>query len=222
MTNRGGAPPHLVYSTRKSLDAAWAPVQALFPSGAWDDWSVSVSADGRTAIVASDRGGNSDLYVATRDNPLATFGPLSLAAGTNSAGNEEGPRWSADGKTLYFDSTRDGKRHIYRVGLVGSGFGTPEAVTELNTSDLEASPVLAPDELTIYFLSGRSEPNGDIYVATRAAKDQAFGDVKPLEGVNSAAVDAPGWISPDGCTLYLSSTRAGGGSFDIYVARRPR
>jgi hypothetical protein len=38
--------------------------------------------------------------------------------------------------------------------------------------------------------------------------------------VNSSALDAPAHVSADGCTLYLSSDRAG--LSDIFVARRPK
>ena len=44
-----------------------------------------------------------------------------------------------------------------------------------------------------------------------------------LLAVNSAQGDEPGWISADGCRLYLYSNRPGGmGMQDIYVAKRPK
>jgi hypothetical protein len=215
-------------ATRATKAATWGPLQAALPAGAWDNWGMSVTADGLTAVVSSDRNGsNSELYVTTRVSTLAAFNPnLGLISGaTNSSANEEGPRWSADGKTLYFDSTRGGSRDLYRVPLVGAAFGAPVALTELNSPALEAVPVVSADELTIYFLSTRAPtPDGDIYVATRADKSALFGNVKPLPGVNSpTAIDAPGQLSGDGCTLYMSSDRAGGaGKNDVFVARRPK
>ena len=155
---------------------------------------MSITSDGLTAIVTSDRNGtNSDLYVASRTTTLAAFGALALVAGTNSKGNEEGPRWSADAKTLYFDSTRSGNRDIYRAPLVGATFGAPVAVTELNSPALDAVPVLSADELTIYFLSTRApSTDGDIFVATRATTAAPFANIQKLANVNSAALDAPG------------------------------
>jgi Tol biopolymer transport system component len=56
------------------------------------------------------------LTVATRVSTLASFGDLGLIPQpTSSSANEESPHWSADGKTLYFDSTRGGNRDLYRV-----------------------------------------------------------------------------------------------------------
>jgi hypothetical protein len=41
--------------------------------------------------------------------------------------------------------------------------------------------------------------------------------------LNTDADDQPAWISPDGCVMYLMSSRPGGfGSIDIWVARRPK
>ena len=215
------------YATRATSTGVFGALQPSFPAGAWDNWGVSVTPDGLTAVVSSDRNGNnSELYVATRTSTLAAFGALGLIAGAvNSSSNEEGPHWSADGKTLYFDSTRSstggGTRDLFRVPVVGSSFGTPEAITELNSPALEAVPVISADELTIYFLSTRAPTtDGDIYVATRDTKSAKFANIQPLPGVNSNGSDAPAHVSADGCTLYLSSSRAG--QSDIYVARRPK
>jgi WD40-like Beta Propeller Repeat len=214
---------HLFFATRASTTLPFGARQPLFPTGNFDDWSSTLTADGLTAIVSSDRSGNSsDLYVATRTSKLASFGPLAAAMGVNTTSNEEGPRWSADGKTLYFDSTRGGTRHIWSASVVAFSFGTPQKLTELASNALDAVPVLSPDELTIYFLSQRAPTtDGDIYVATRTSKTLPFANVQVLANVNSPSLDAPGYISPDGCTLYLSSLR-GTGKFDIFVAQRPK
>ena len=146
---------------------------------------------------------------------------LSAAGPLNSTAAEEGPRWAADDKTLYFDSTRGGARSIWRSSVVGSTFGTPQKLTELASDTLDAVPVLSPDELTINFLSTRAPtPDGDIYVATRSSRTLPFANVQVLANVNSPALDAPSYISADGCTLYLGSLR-GTGKFDAFVARRP-
>lgn len=213
---------HLFFASRPSTTAPFGARQLLFPNGSFDDWGVSITSDGLTAVVSSDRNGaNSDLYVASRTTTLAAFGALAVVAGTNSKGNEEGPRWSADAKTLYFDSTRSGNRDIYRAPVVGATFGAPVAVAELNSGALDAVPVVSADELTIYFLSKRApSTDGDIFVATRSTTAAPFANIQKVANVNSTALDAPGQISADGCTLHMSSSR--GGKSDIYVAQRPK
>jgi hypothetical protein len=226
-SNHGVNGMHLYVATRASAASPFGGRTALFAVGAFDDWSAAITADGLTAIIASDRaGGNDELYVATRASPLASFGAPSPATSVNSPSNEQTPRWTADGKTLYFDSDRNkGHREIYRSAVTGGTFGAPERVVELASGTLEAAPVLSADELTIYFLSTRApSTDGDIWIATRATKAAAFGNIQRLANVNSAGLDVPAQISPDGCVLYLSSTRnaLAAGSYDIFVARRPK
>ena len=57
-------------------------------------------------------------------------------------------------------------------------------------------------------------------MAKRSSKAAPFGTPEQLRNVNSDGLDAPGHISADGCTLYMASNRLG--TFDIYVARRPK
>jgi hypothetical protein len=213
----------LFYATRPNTAAPWGALQPFFPGGSYDNWGVAVTPDGLTAIVSSDRSGSSsDLYVATRPTTLASFGALGLIAGaTNTPADEEGPHWSGDGKTLYFDSTISGNRDLYRTTVNGTTFGSPEHLTELSSTALEAIPVVSADELTIYFASTRApSPDGDIYVATRAARTDPFSNIQPVASLNSPGFDAPGALSSDGCTLYMGSTR--GGTSDIFVARKPK
>jgi Tol biopolymer transport system component len=220
-SNRDGQGSHLYYTTRTTRGASWGALVSLLPIGAYDDWSIAITRDGLTGVLSSDRGGSNDLFILTRSSVFATFGGATPAAALNSSSDDAAPKWSADGKTIYFDSTRTGARDLYVADALGTGFGAPRPITELNTPDLEAAAVPSADELTIYFLSQRApSPDGDVYVATRASKGAPFGAPKQVPGINSSALDVPGWISPDGCTIYLSSTRVGG-HYDVYVARRP-
>ncbi|PTU32803.1 alpha/beta hydrolase family protein [Stenotrophobium rhamnosiphilum] len=47
---------------------------------------------------------------------------------TNSTGNSDTPRWSADGKSIYFSSTRSGSTQIWRLDMSG---GEAQQVTDL-------------------------------------------------------------------------------------------
>jgi hypothetical protein len=225
----GGKGGVRIYSaTRTTPDAKWNKPEQIFPNdGTWDDWSVSVSPNGLVAVLGSGRPGGTfdagiDLFVATRDSTFVDFGTPKPAAVVNSSNSDEAPHWMADGKTLYFDSARSGQRAIYRSAVVGGQtFGAPEAVVELNTSSFNGAVSLSPDELTIYFASNRppTTDEADIYVATRQRKSDQFGNVKRVDELSSDGVDAPARITPDGCRLYLGSTR-NGGHFHIYVAER--
>lgn len=212
----------LFYLTRPNKSSPWGARVPLSETGSWDDWSISLSKDGLKGVMSSNRSGNSELYLASRSGPSEAFNGLTLLTGASSPGAEEGPRLSADGKTLYFDSTKNGSRDLF-VSKFGDDGGVRNvaALTSLNTAALEGAPVLSPDELTIYFFSDRAPTtDGDIYVATRKSKSEAFGNVTVVPNVNSPGLDAPSQISGDGCSLYIASTRLG--KFDIFVSRRIR
>ena len=91
----------------------------------------------------------------------------------------------------------------------------------------DASPVVSRDGLSLYFSSSRPAPVGlgatNIWVATRTSRGVPFNSPVIVANVNSPAEEYPGFISGDGCRLYMSSTRAGGrGGQDLYVASKPR
>lgn len=219
-SNHGASNVQTFASTRASKSAPWGAPVLLFAGGGGDNWGLSIT--GTTAILSSSRSGSVELYFATRANASSPFGPLALATGINGAGDEENPHWSADGKTLYFDVTDGSARDLFAATATGVGAFTNKApLTTINSAAADGAPAVSADELTLYFYSERSPtPDGDIYVATRASKSDPFGNVVQVPNVNSTALDAPGAVSADGCSLYLSSLRADN-QFDIYVARRP-
>jgi dipeptidyl aminopeptidase/acylaminoacyl peptidase len=97
-------------------------------------------------------------------------------------------------------------------------FGTPAPMAEINTAGAEFNAWLSPDELTIYY--GAVAPAGiggqDIYVATRASRDAAFGAGVLLSGVNSADDEGKIALTADGLTAYLAVGQPG----DLYTASR--
>ena len=62
--------------------------------------------------------------------------------------------------------------------------------------------------------------NGELWYATRPARDVPFSAPQPVPGVNDpAAYQGDPYLTPDGCTLYFSSDRAGGdGGQDLWMA----
>jgi hypothetical protein len=91
-------------------------------------------------------------------------------------------------------------------------------IAELDSAADEGMPTLSSDELVIYF-ARRNPTTYDTFRATRTDAGAMFGSVVAVTELNMANVDdAPTWLSPDGCRLYLESSRSG--NFDIYVAER--
>lgn len=99
-------------------------------------------------------------------------------------------------------------------------------VPGVDTADFDETPSLSPDELVLYFASNRQSPgtaNGDIYVATRASRDDTFGPASPVAAVNTGDDERGPAISADGLSLFFHSSRniGVGTSYDLFVSRRP-
>lgn len=132
------------------------------------------------------------------------------------------PALSPDGKTLYFSSDKPGGKggsDIYKVSVGTDGsFGTPQAVSSINTSGTEVFPFVASDG-TLYFSSNGHLGMGGLDVFSAFAKAGTFSTPENMgPGVNSGSDDFAIHLSADNKSGYISSNRPGGkGSDDIYL-----
>ena len=173
--------------------------------------------------------GNGTLRMATRETIEEPWGQAASLESQLSGGGTA-PCISADGLSLYFDSDRPG----------GSGGVDIWVATRTTVSDPWANPVnlgpsvnswafemgasVSADGLELYFGSDRSGGSGDwdLWVTKRAATSDPWGtaiNIGPT--INSSNFDGHPCISPDGLTLFITSTRPGGqGDLDIWMTRR--
>lgn len=101
-------------------------------------------------------------------------------------------------------------------------FGTPQRIDVLSSNSPDDDPTLTADLLEIYFNTNRSDPDGDIWFATRSSSTDAWGAPQLLVAASTADKETTPEISPDGLTLWFSSDRPGGRLLDdVYVIRRP-
>ena len=127
----------------------------------------------------------------------------------NSPSRDFDPAFSADGRHIYFSSDRPGGLggdDIYRVAVVGDGFGAPEHLgPSVNSAGKEWAPMLAPDGNTLLFSSDRAGGAGkqDLYIAKRHGK--SFAPARPLAGeLNTAADEFDATFLADGRTVVFS------------------
>ncbi|MBM4025353.1 MAG: hypothetical protein FJ280_08090 [Planctomycetes bacterium] len=118
---------------------------------------------------------------------------------------------------------------VLRRTAIGQPWGTPENLgPAVNSPNRDGAASISADGLTFYFFSSNRPGgygNNDIYMATRATKNDPWGEAvllgPPINRISSAANDGRPWISPDGLELYFVSRRSGGsGEGDIWVSRR--
>ena len=145
---------------------------------------------------ASDRDGNSEIYLMSADG-------TAQSRLTNNAATDSDPALSPDGSTVAFASDRDGDQEIYLSAAAG---GPLQKLTDNSAQD--GAPSFSPDGSTIFFTSAR-DGNNEIY-----SMDAASGSAQTNLTTNPANDRDPS-LSPNGATVVFESDRAAGNE-DIY------
>lgn len=126
---------------------------------------------------------------------------------------------SADGLTLYFKKTVSGQSDIYMSSYVDKVWGTPKAVSEINSAGNETGVSVSADGKYLYFCSDREGGTGkyDIYQCVKSGAKWSAPKNLGLT-VNTAYSETSPFINPNGKTLFFSSNgyRDGIGGFDIF------
>ncbi len=136
--------------------------------------------------------------------------------------------FSSDGLEMYIDrwlSADNIDLYVLTRASVDDDWGPPASLgPAVNSPQADWLASISTDGLTLYFQSNRPGGFGstDLYVTTRASRSAPWGPAANLgPTINTSAIDANVWISPDGLELYFMSTRSGGyGSFDLWVTKR--
>jgi Tol biopolymer transport system component len=148
---------------------------------------------------ASDRDGNSEIYVMNPDGS----GQTRL---TNNPALDYTPAWSPDGTKITFSTNRDGNEEIYVMNANG---GNPVRLT--NNPAQDYFPTWSPDGAKIAFTRNLGGGNQEIYVINA----NGTGEVNIT---NDPANDLQPVWSPDGTKFAFASNRGGHPSYlDIFV-----
>lgn len=189
-----------------------------------DEFSASFSDDMLTLYF--DRQVDEQRYeilAVTRARSSDPFGgPVTIPLGADSSSNFE--PFAAAG-AIFFASTRSsGVANLFAASGAGTSFGSPAPVMPPTSEVAYEHPVVAVDELTIYFSApSDSSTKRDIWTAARSARDQPFGAPHPVAALNTASTEYPTWISPDSCRLYFMTDRTQSAlrpNFELWMASR--
>ena len=220
--SRSGGTTDLYLATRTAADAAFdAPMLLGTVNSVNSELWPTLSPDGLLLLFDSDRATTKfHVYVAKRTAADQPFGPPTVSVALADGDFEP---LLANATSLYFTSSTRmglGMGDIWRVDIDSTGAtGTPAAVIGgINSAGNEGAPAVTADERVMAFAR-----DGDIFLASRSAPTDGFGPAAAVDGLAVMGVnEAPTWISPDGCHLYVQSDAPGGmGGIDLYMAARP-
>jgi Tol biopolymer transport system component len=122
---------------------------------------------------------------------------------TTAQGLDDGPDYSPDGKSIYFNSDRTGHMHIWRMKSDGSD---QEQVTKDNWNNWFAHP--SPDGKWLVFLSYEPDVSGhpankDVMLRLMSLSDGKIEVLAKLFG-GQGTINVPSW-SPDSRNLAFVS-----------------
>jgi outer membrane protein OmpA-like peptidoglycan-associated protein/tetratricopeptide (TPR) repeat protein len=204
------------------------PINTLDNEGA-----ETISADGRflvyTVCNRREDFGGCDLYFSEMKNGEWSI-PQNIGLPVNSTAWESQPSLSADGRTLYFVSSRNGgrgKKDLWVTYKMKNGrWMQPRNLGDvINTSGNESSPHIHADGQTLYFSSDGHVGMGeaDMFMTTRQA-DGSWSKPKNLGyPINTKAAENSLVVSLDGSIGYFASDREDSkGATDIYSFEMPQ
>ena len=182
--------------------------------------------DELTIYFSSDRGGNDDVYMATRASRTDASG----AAGADQRQHHQ-RGWvalpiSSTGLDLFLESNVSGKYAVYvatRSTLMAQ-FSAPALVANVNIAGTDnGQPNVLPDESAIYFVSYQTaSSNWDVYRAARTTGGQ-FGTPAQVSTINTPSDEYAPTPTSDELVLYFGSARPDSpakGGMDVWIAKR--
>lgn len=210
-------------------DSVWQLRYPLGPpvNSSYNEGAQTISPDGKylffTLCNAESGYGSCDLYWSKRIGGRWSR-PRNFGAPVNTNNWESQPSIAPDGKTIYFNSNREGsigKSDIWKTEMIEEGvFSVPVNLgPEINTIHEENAPFIHPDGTTLYFVSdGHIGMGGrDIFYATLLADQTWSNPINMGYPINTSADELNIFINAIGTKAYYSSDKEGGlGGMDIY------
>jgi len=220
-------------------DTVWSTAEYLsnkINTNNYNEGAQCISPDGNylffTGCNRPDGLGRCDIYI-SRWEGNDWSKPFNIGGPINTSGWESQPSISADGKTLYFVSTRKGGYggyDIWKSDLNNDGSWTipVNLGPEINTAFDEQSPFIHPDDESLYF-SSNGWPglgNKDLFMSRKLFEgEKHIGWQKPENlgyPINTFGEESGLSISSNGKLAFFSSSQIGGyGGLDIYSFELP-
>lgn len=185
------------------------------------------------------------ILLGTRVNADFIYGEMTKVPNINSAAMDDGAQISRDGLELYFYSKREHTEGECYTNIwvskrltINDPWSEPVKLeAPVNSAGPEFTPSISADGLELYFADGlktfyswsgcmpnpEGYGNSDIWVSTRAGKDESWGVPKNLGPmINTKNDETDPCISADGLELYFASNLSNDPqNSEIMMATRP-
>lgn len=203
----------------------------------YNEGAGSISADGKDLYytICGRPGviGRCDIYVSHRQG-YRWSRPKNLGPEVNTESWESQPSISADGRTLYFTSSRPGGYggfDIWKTEKIGNDHWRKPVNLgpQINTRGNEISPFIHPDDQTLYFSSDGLPGLGgkDLYFSRKTDGGEWSKPVNLGYPINTVDDESTLVITANGKKGYFASDKLNGAggfdlySFDLYESARP-
>ena len=168
-----------------------------------------------------------DIFVTRQDRKGTWSQPVPIEGEVNTEFDEKIGSFSPDFQTMYFTRCRTHPNRAYGCQIVTAqlvnGVWARERVIDIaNDTVVIAHPAIAPDELTLYFVSDMSGGYGgkDIWKVTRPSLNGNWGRPENLgPSINTAGDEMFPYVHYDGTLYFASNGHIGLGGLDIYKAK---
>jgi hypothetical protein len=220
--------PHIYRATRTHWANPWGSItMATDLDSASTDGKVSMTSDGKDAVLASDRAGhvgitaNYDIWELTRSNPQGTFGTPSetlLKPAVDSLSDQLDPALTWDGLTLYWADSTSGHQQVIVASRSSrtSAFGSTSIAVD-NLMGV-ADPAVSRDGLVLLFTQNTTTNGSDVFYATRGTTGGVFGSPIALTDIDTGSEEGDAFLSYDACDVFFSSTQQSSGVYQLFVS----
>ncbi len=199
-----------MYYTKQDSSGSWSPISLAYFQGNGDGWMPFFTYDSLKFFFSSSRLTNpmtANIWKCEKTDSVWS-NPVKLGSPVNSSTHEWRPNTTID-ETLYFVSQRSGglgSADIYRSVLIDSVYLTVENIgTPVNSSSLEGTPFISPDEDYLIFESWKpgGYGQGDLYISF--FKDSSWTvPVNMGPTINTNYIEDGAYVSPDGEYLFFN------------------
>lgn len=221
-----------LYIARRKGAGDFEEPQSISPfiNSAYNEGAAAISGDGKTLVFTScnrpDSRGDCDLYYSRRENG-AWSKPVNMGPNVNSSWWDSQPTLSADGRTLYFASSRKagslGQEDIYITTFNEENVWTPakNVGAPINTPGRDMAPFLHASGSTLYYVSDGPIGMGGLDVFRIARKAGGGWNVPENLGypLNTFEDESSIFITSDNRTGFYSHKESKGEGFSQSTIR---